>query len=109
MSFESHIERAEELIWLCQELQSEKDGIVRPGFMDFDKSKTLDQFAQDINRSATYISSLRKLIPMMNSMAALGRKLESEGIVDIDAGEEYSLAALTYFMDKYDVSAKEKN
>lgn len=103
MGFENDIERAEELIWHCQELQSKEDGVVRPGFMDFDKSKTLDQFAKDINKSATYISTLRKLIPMMNDLSKLGRKLESEGAIKLDAGDDYSRTALDYILSQHDI------
>ena len=41
------------LLWLYNKLHSEKDGIERPTHFDLDKSKTLDQFARDVSRSAT--------------------------------------------------------
>ena len=108
MSWEEDISKAEEFIWLCQDLQTEKDGVIRPGFMDFDKSKTLDQFAMDINKSATYISSLGKLIPMMNDLSKLGRKLEAEGTISVTAGDGYSRAVLDYLMAEYNLEIESR-
>ncbi len=90
--------RGEELLWLCQDLQSEKDGVDRPRHTSIDKSKTLDTFAMDISRSATYMVSLIKLFPIMEQLAALGRKLELEGKITLDVGNSYSEAALQYIL-----------
>src|SRR3546814_2072531 len=70
------IERGIELLRLCQQLQSEKDGIDRPGLEEFDKTKVLDGFAMDINTAVTNMSALYKLIPMMLQLSALGRRSE---------------------------------
>src|SRR3546814_12920492 len=85
-----------ELLRLCQQLQSEKDGIDRPGLEEFDKTKVHDGFAMDINTAVTNMSALYKLIPMMLQLSALGRKLEAEGKVKVLHGDDYSPIALKF-------------
>jgi len=95
---EKEILRGEELLWLCQDLQSEKDGIDRPKHQAIDKSKTLDLFAQDISRSAVNMASLIKFFPMADKLRKLGRKLEADGLIKVDYGDDYAEAALDYLM-----------
>ncbi len=99
-NIKKEIMRGEELLWLCQDLQSEKDGVDRPKHHSIDKSKTLDQFAKDIGRSATNMVSLLKLIPMLEKLIQLGRKLESEGVISVDIMDDYSEAALKYLLEQ---------
>lgn len=108
MPYKEEIERGVELLKLCQTLQSEKDGIDRPELHVIDKTKTLDQFARDISKSATWMSSLYKLVPMMDDLAKLGRKLESEGRISVDYGEDYSEAALNYLLEQNGLRASPK-
>jgi len=79
-------------------LQSEKDGIDRPKHHPIDKSKTLDQFAKDISRATGNMASLHKLIPMVDSLSELGRKLEREGKITVENGADYSQLALDFFL-----------
>jgi hypothetical protein len=97
----NEILRGEELIWFCQDLQSEKDGVDRPKHHEIDKSKTLDQFAIDIGRSAVYMVSLLKLYPMQDKLAKIGRKLESDGVIRVDYGEDYSEAAIEHLLKQH--------
>lgn len=98
MEWKKQIERGIELLELCNELQTEKDGVNRPKLFEIDKSKTLDQFAMDISQAATNMSSLHMLFPMMNDLAELGRKLESESKIEVDVGDSLSIAALNYLL-----------
>lgn len=91
------IERGVELLTLCQRLQSEKDGIARPNPFEIDKTKTLDQFAQDVNHAITNMTALRQLMPMAAQLADLGRKLEASGQISVDYGDDYSQKALEFF------------
>lgn len=93
-NYKEEIERGMELLVLCQKLQSEKDGVDRPLPGVIDKTKTLDQFAKDIGRAMTNMSALHKLIPMMLQLGELGRKLEAEGKITVDYGDDYSTTAL---------------
>lgn len=97
MSNQQQIDRGIELLKLCQELQSEKDGIDRPAFGVVDKTKTLDQFAMDIQAAIINMGALYKLFPEHETLAAIGRKLESEGKLTMSVGDSYSEAALSYF------------
>lgn len=98
----AEILRGEELLWLCQDLQSAKDGIDRPSKDCWDKSKTLDDFAMDINRSATYMVSLLKLLPMNDKLTELGKKLEADGKIEpLFIGNSYSDAALNYLLKEH--------
>lgn len=98
---DKEIKRGMELLVLCQQLQSEKDGIVRPVPGEFDRTKTLDDFAVDIDRAITNMSALRKLMPMTLHLGHLGRKLESEGKLQVDDGDDYSAAALKFVMAEH--------
>lgn len=101
--WKQQVDRGIELLELCQKLQSEKDGVDRPALHSFDKSKTLDDFAMDISAAAANMASLHKLFPMMNDLAALGRKLEANGLISPDVGDDYSRSALNYLLDQYSV------
>lgn len=101
MDYKQQIERGIELLKLCQTLQSEKDGVDRPEPFKIDKSKTLDQFAQDIGTAVTNMTALYKLIPMMLTLAETGKKLHEDGEIDVALGEDYSTAALAYLIANY--------
>ncbi|ODP34983.1 hypothetical protein [Pandoraea sp. ISTKB] len=101
MDHTAQIDRGLELLALCQSLQSEKDGVDRPAPFAIDKSKTLDQFAKDINAACTNMAALRKLIPQMLRLAELGRKLESDGKLDVECGDDYSSAALNFVLREH--------
>ena len=91
------IERGIELLKLCQRLQSEKDGLDRPEPYVVDKSKVMDDFSRDVGTSIALMASLHDLIPLKLQLAELGRKLETEGLLKVGCGEDYSHAALQYF------------
>ncbi len=96
MTYASEIDRGLELLKLCQQLQSEKDGVNRPEPFVIDKTKTLDQFAMDIGTACTNMVALHKLIPMMLQLTELGRKLEAEKKLTVDYGDDYSIAAIKF-------------
>ncbi|MGA4422875.1 hypothetical protein ACI2UY_22305 [Ralstonia nicotianae] len=101
MSYKTQIERGIELLTLCQKLQSEKDGVDRPEPFKIDKTKTLDQFAQDIGAAITNMSTLNKLIPRALQLSELGRKLAAEGKVEVDYGDDYAEAALRFVLAEH--------
>ncbi|EHB5469135.1 hypothetical protein JXU68_003164 [Salmonella enterica] len=84
--YKQDIEKGIELLKLCSKLQSEKDGVDRPEPLVIDK---------------TYMSSLFKLIPMMENLTELGRKLEKEGKIEVSLGQDYSIAALNFVMSEH--------
>lgn len=90
-----HIEKGVELLQLCLKLQSEKNGQQR--------HSVHDPFYQDIQMSINYMSALHKLMPMMNNLNELGRKLEKEGKIKLEVGDDYSTEALRYVMSEYHV------
>lgn len=94
---DEQIERGIELLRLCQKLQCEKDGIDRPDPFVFDKTKTLDQFAQDIGQAITNMAALHKLMPMMGQLSELGRTLHAAGKITVNNGDEFSQKALEFF------------
>lgn len=98
MDYKPQIERGIELLKLCQKLQSEKDGVDRPEPFIIDKSKTLDQFAKDIGTAVINMAALYKLMPMMTTLAQLGKELNEDGKIVVEAGEDYSTAALDYLI-----------
>ena len=91
-----NIERGIELLRLCQDLQSEKDGIARPvpGSFSFG---TLDPFAQDIQDAIINMAQLPNLLAEHEALSVIGRKLASEGKISLAVGDSFSEAALSYF------------
>ncbi|WP_246174742.1 MULTISPECIES: hypothetical protein [Pandoraea] len=89
------IERGIQLLALCQALKIEKDGVDRPA------PQTIDQFARDINAASKNMSALYKLIPQMHRLAELGRRLEADGKLKVDYGDDYSTAALDFVMAEH--------
>ncbi|AFJ90359.1 hypothetical protein MYA_6025 (plasmid) [Burkholderia sp. KJ006] len=106
-SIERQVDRGIELLSLCQKLQSEKDGVTRPDPLMIDKSKTLDQFAMDVNAAITNMASLRKLLPQMLSLAELGRKLANEGKISVSYGDDYSSAALDFVRSEHGLGKRD--
>lgn len=98
---EEQIERGIELLKLCQQLQSEKDGVDRPEPFLIDKSKTLDQFAKDIGQAITNMTALYKLIPMMRQLGEIGLALEEVGKISVYFGDDYSQKALEFFAAEF--------
>lgn len=101
MSYQRAIERGIELLTLCQQLQSEKDGVDRPAPGVIDKTKTPDSFAQDIMESISYLSALYRLIPLSQELEDLGRMWEREGKINVKFGDSYAEAALAYLRTQY--------
>lgn len=86
------------LLKLCQQLQSDKDGIGRPSP---DKAavgagEAFDSFARQIQQACVYASMTDRLLVMQSRLAEIGRRLEQQGRVEIHAGEEYAEAALNW-------------
>jgi hypothetical protein len=95
------IEKGVGLLKLCQQLQSEKDGVDRPEPGIIDKTKTLDDFAKNIKEAITYLTSLYTLLPMQSGLADLGRELEKQGKIKPDYGDSYAQAALAFLLAEH--------
>lgn len=96
----AQIDRGIELLTLCQELQSEKDGIVRTEPFKIGPNKT-DDFARDIETACVNMAALRKLVPMSETLAKIGRKLHQAGTIHVEAGDSYAEKTLEYFAAKF--------
>jgi len=104
MDYKTQIDRGIELLKLCQKLQSEKDGVDRPEPFLVDKTKTNDQFAQDVTTAITNMAALHRFIPQMQSLGKLGQKLAAEGKITVDYGDDYSEAALNFVLAEYGIT-----
>lgn len=100
-TFEQEVDRGVELLTLCQQLQSEKDGVDRPAPFEINKTKTRDQFAHDIGQAITNMTALRQLVPMVERLADIGRQLEKSGRIAVDSGEDYSQKTLDFFAAEF--------
>jgi hypothetical protein len=78
-----------------------KDGIDRPDPGVMDKTKTLDSFAMDVSQAVTNMTALYKLFPQMRQLEALARKLERDGKLRVEMGQDYSGAALDYLLTEH--------
>ncbi|MDX6917779.1 hypothetical protein R9X49_22035 [Pectobacterium carotovorum] len=86
------------LLLLCQQLQSDKDGIKRP--LPFragvNADEELDAFARQIQSVCISLSQLDNLLAMQRQLADFGRQLELTGKLKVTAGESYADAAMTW-------------
>ncbi|MBV8042569.1 MAG: hypothetical protein JO226_08005 [Pluralibacter sp.] len=87
-----------ELLTLCQQLQSEKDGLKRPvpRRPGVAADEVMDGFAQRILQSCAFAASLDPLLDLQSRLADVGRRLEEQGQLQTDVGDNYALAALTW-------------
>lgn len=95
------------LLQRCSDLQSEKDGVARPAINEIDTSKQLDQFAIDLQTTATALKSLLKLEPLMTNLNVLWNKLEDDGKTPALYGS-YSHPALARIMAEHGLPAIQK-
>ena len=103
-NYAQSIDRGVELLKLSQILQSEKDGVDRPLPGVFDRTKTLDQFAIDVDRAVIHMLHLHQLIPMMLELSELGRHLHKRGEIKVAYGDDFSRAALDHFLRIHEIA-----
>ncbi|MDK9421979.1 hypothetical protein PO857_004322 [Pectobacterium carotovorum] len=87
------------LLLLCQQLQSEKDGIKRPSpfQVGVQADEELDDFARQIQKVCVSLAQLDNLLAMQRQLADRGRQLEQSGKITVTAGTSYADAALAWF------------
>jgi hypothetical protein len=100
--------RGNELLLLCQRLQSDLDGVQRPDPGSFDPTKTRDDFARDISEVSLYVSALPELVTIMLELGALGEKLHADGLIPVSYGDDYARAGLNYLLKAYGVTTPVK-
>lgn len=88
-----------ELLTLCQQLQSEKDGRARlvPG----EYSRDEDEFADRIRSACGHALRLRRLLPVTTTLSAIGAEMERRGEISVLPGEDYAQKALEYLTAEY--------
>jgi hypothetical protein len=99
MALAPDITRSIELVALCQNLQSEKDGVDRPALWEIDKTKTLDAFASDISRAARNLLELQKYRPIIAALNDVGLSLYNEGKVEMQLGDNFYEAAMKHIKE----------
>jgi hypothetical protein len=87
------------LLKLCQQLQSEKDGRERPEPGAYSRDE--DEFAERVRTACGHALQLRRLIPMMKSLSAIGAGMERRGEITVITGESYADRALEHLMEEY--------
>lgn len=105
---EAEVERGVELLKLCHKLQSEKDGVQRPEPPSIDYTQKIDPFTADVNSAITWMTSILELYPQSKQLAALGRKLEADGKINVETGQGYADAVLSYLLDQHGISQQPK-
>lgn len=91
------------LMTLCQQLQSDKDGVRR---LPPDKAavgvpeEVFDSFARQIQHACMYASMTDRLLAMQSRLAEVGRRLEKQSRIEVHAEENYAEAALNWFASK---------
>lgn len=86
---------------LCQQLQSEKEGVTRPAPEEYNRDA--DPFADRIRMAIGYARQLQQLLPMAQQLNVLGVALEQRGKIQVGVGEYYAELALAYVVAQYPV------
>lgn len=88
-----------ELLTLCQQLQSEKDGRERPAPGTYSRDE--DEFADRIRSACGHALQLRRLLPVMTTLSAVGAGMERRGEISVLPGEDYAQKALARLTEQY--------
>ncbi|AZS59306.1 MULTISPECIES: hypothetical protein [Pectobacterium] len=88
-----------ELLTLCQQLQSEKDGRERPDPGTYSRDE--DAFADRIRSACGHALQLRRLLPMATTLSAIGAEMERRGEISVLPGEDYAQKALVRLTEQY--------
>jgi len=95
-----------ELLTLCQQLQSEKDGRERPAPGTYSRDE--DEFAERIRSACGHALQLRRLLPVTMTLSAIGAGMERRGEISVLPGEDYAQKALVWLTEKY-LTTKDKH
>lgn len=88
-----------ELLTLCQQLQSEKDGRERPAPGTYSRDE--DDFADRIRSACGHALQLRRLLPVATTLSAIGAEMERRGEISVLPGEDYAQKALARLTVQY--------
>ncbi len=88
-----------ELLTMCQQLQSEKDGRERPAPGTYSRDE--DEFADRIRSACGHALQLRRLLPVMTTLSAIGAEMERRGEISVLPGENYEQKALARLTEQY--------
>ena len=88
-----------ELLTLCQQLQSEKDGRERPAPGTYSRDE--DEFADRIRSACGHALQLRRLLPVTTTLSAIGAEMERRGEIRVLPGENYTQKALECLKAEY--------
>lgn len=87
------------LLKLCQQLQSDKDGRERPAPGTYSRDE--DEFADRIRSACGHALQLRRLLPVMTTLSAIGAGMERRGEISVLPGEDYAQKALECLKAEY--------
>ncbi|EOW6430003.1 hypothetical protein ACOZVK_003779 [Cronobacter sakazakii] len=87
-----------ELLKLCQQLQTQKDGIRRPEPGTFDPAAKMDTFARNIANSCLWLTHIEAMLPVLGQLTELGKELEKEGKIKPEAGDNYASLAVSWLL-----------
>ena len=87
------------LLKLCQQLQSEKDGRERPAPGTYSRDE--DAFADRIRTACGHAQQLRRLLPVMTTLSAIGAGMERRGEISLLPGEDYAQKARARLTEQY--------
>ncbi|EPZ8357618.1 hypothetical protein UXO39_21705 [Enterobacter hormaechei] len=87
------------LLKLYQQLQSEKDGRERPAPGTYSSDE--DEFADRIRSACGHALQLRRLLPVMTTLSAIGAGMERRGEISVLPCEDYAQKALECLKAEY--------
>ncbi|MCU6172407.1 hypothetical protein [Enterobacter bugandensis] len=88
-----------ELLTLCQQLQSEKDGRERPAPGTYSRDE--DDFADRIRSACGHALQLHQLLPLATTLSAIGAEMERREEINVLPGEDYAQKAMVRLTEQY--------
>lgn len=93
-----YAEKAVQLLNKLLELQSARDGLERAPIGKFGACD--DELTKAAHDAAIFIFAAQQAIPLMEQLAARGRELEAQGLIQVEYGSSYAVAAMDHLLQK---------
>ena len=85
------------------EMKNKIDGINRPRIFEIDKTKTVDDISNNVEKVALYLNLLLELVPMKDDLILIGKDLIDEGKIEVGIGDSISQKTIEYLKEKRNI------
>lgn len=93
-------QRGIELLNELLAMKSMQDGVPRSQIGVIGPKEGNDVFAQDVQEVAMLIFTAQQAVPLMGRLAAAGRQMQEQGLIEVDCGDSFAEKALIHLLTK---------